>query len=384
MKKWSVFLVLLLFLSCKKGEIFFQAPGKGKKVDIENLIRKSGTKSLAEIYYEHGNFINSLEFPPVINAQQVYKHLNEWLIIDLRRPEDYRAGHISGAYNVPKEHVLDFLKKNVKAYAYPKIVFVCYSGQTASYVTGITRYAGFDNTYAMLFGMSAWNDKFSAPLKNGVGDRYPDMVEKGPGRMGGQEILSSKIQWKKLPSVGNNLPTILIETRAKELLAKPRKDFLLKADEFFPAYKQNMQAYYPICYLPEDKFLAGHIVGSHRFQPRKDLSPDGKLTLIPTDKKVLIYCKSGHTGGNAAAYLGMLGYDAQNLILGSMSFIYSIWKQNNWVSDVDFLINNFPVVEGSKRYDKNSTVSVPVKKNVSKPKIPLQKHKKKEVTGGCG
>ncbi len=360
---------------------------QGKEVDFENFVRSKPVKPLAQVYYEHGNLPNRQDFPYLVGAPEVWKNYKYYLVIDLRRPEDYEAGHIPGAYNVSQEKVLDFLKTEHKAAAYPKVVFVCYTGQTASYVTGITRLAGFDNTYAMLYGMSVWNERFADPLLNGVGDRYTDMIETGDSHS--QAVVSHEaklptghIDWNKFPQLPEQLPTLLIDRQAHKALSQPRKDFLLKADEFFPSYKQNPLDYYVICYLPRKYYVAGHIKGAVRFQPHKDLGIDGRLSEVPQDKNVLVYCKTGHTGSQAAAWLDMLGYKGHNLILGSLSFMYSKWVQNEWMPDVKYLINNYPVVEGPKPYSgKVQAVATP--KKVAAPK-PVVKHKKKEVTGGCG
>lgn len=390
MKKIYYLLALLMIglSSCKTKE--YKGKPIGKEANFENLLRSKQQKTLAEIYYEHGNFINTKQFPPIVRNTDVLAHLNDWLIIDIRKPDAYEAGHINGAYNVPKDKVIDFLKNKQKAAAYPKVVFVCYTGQMASYVTGITRYAGFDNTYVMLFGMAGWNSQFSAPLKNGFGDRFQDMIVKESDKSGaiipekneGEEIGNHKIDLSKLPKLPKKLPSILITERANNLLKANRKDFLLKADEVFPEIKQDINKYYDIFYMNKPRYYAAHIKGSVQFTSRKDLSLDAKLTDIPADKPVLIYCKTGHTSGNATAYLNMLGYKAHSLMFGVNSFMHSFWKQKEWMSSVDALINDFPVVEGKKRTNNKIVALTPKKKGT--PKAPIAKHKKKEVSGGCG
>ena len=377
-------LVLSLLLGgC--SQVLTKPKPKGRTVDMENFVRSKPVKPLAQVYYEHGDWPNRQDFPYIVNAHKVWKHYRDWLIIDLRRPDDYTAGHIPGAYNVPKDKVLDFLTRDHKAAAYPKVVFVCYTGQIASYVTGITRMAGFDNTYALLYGMAGWNDEFSAPLRKGVGDRYKDMVESGTGEAvptAAHPSLPGHIDWSAFPALPKQLPTLLIEQRAQKMLAQKRTDFLLKADEFFPDYKQNPQDYYVICYLPRDKYVAAHIRGAVRFQPRRDLGIEGRLASVPADKKVLVYCKTGHTGSHSAAWLDMLGYKGHNLILGAQSFMHSLWVKNEWMPDIQFVINNYPVVRGAKPFS-GKAIAVQAPATPSAPK-PVVKRKKKEVTGGCG
>ncbi len=391
MKK-ILFITILIagLVSCRNSREQYKGKMVGKKdANFENIIRKGQPKTLAEIYYEHGNFINSKQFPPIVTAQKVLDNGKDWLLIDIRQPDAYEAGHINGAYNVPKDKVLDFLTKEHKAAAYPKVVFICYSGQMASYVTGLTRYAGFDNTYVMLYGMAAWNSQFSGILKKGFGDRYPDMIlhatdkaESIPAKQEEEPLAHKGIDLSKLPKLPAKLPTLLVKDRAQALLQQSRPAFLLKSDEFFPDYKKNPGKYQPIFYLSKNKFYVAHIKGAEFYQSRKDLSLDTRLTTLPTDKEIVVYCKTGHTGGNATAYLDMLGYKAKNLMFGASSFMYSLWKQKEWMPDVSSIVNDFPIVEGKKRTNNKIVAAAP--KKTGAPGKPIVKHKKKEVSGGCG
>ena len=390
MKKIILLILVISTLSaCKHNSTIYTGDIVGKKdVNFENLLRTAHPKSLAEIYFEHGNFINTKQFPPIISAQDVLEHGNNWLLIDIRTPEAYEAGHINGAYNVPKDKVLDFLTKTKKAAAYPKVVFICYSGQMASYVTGITRYAGFDNTYVMLYGMAGWNSRFSDILKKGFGDRYSDMIVKGTDKTetipehNEETAVHKGIDLSKLPKLPKKMPSLLISERAHQLLKQPRLEFLLKDDEYFPVLKKDINAFYSIFYIQKPKYYAAHVKGSVQYTPRKDLSLDTRLTEIPTDKPVVIYCKTGHTGSNVAAYLDMMGYKAKNLMFGAGGFMYSLWKQKGWMGDINNVVNDFPVVEGKKRTNNKVVAAAP--KKTAAPSKPVVKHKKKEVTGGCG
>ncbi len=387
-KSIVIFLVLSMLLTgCENNSVDTQT-AIGKEVQWEDFVRQHEPLKLAEIYYLHGNFINSPEFPPVIKPFEVYENMGKYLIVDLRSPEAYESGHINGAYNVPKDKVLDFLKNKQKASAYDKVVFVCYSGQTASYVTGITRFSGFDNTYALLFGMAGWNKDFSAPLMKGFGDRYPEIIEKGTYGEGIEKNEEFKFlqnpDLKKLPELPDLPPGILISNQADSNLKLKRPEFLLKIDEFAPWLKTNPDNLYPVFYIDKKKFYEAHVKGSAQFTPRKDLSLDARLTDLPLNKNIVLYCKTGHTGGNAAAYLRMLGYDAKNLIFGAGSFMYSLWKEKGWMPDLNIWINEFPYIEGKQRLSVklNSLPKTPVKKKT--PQIQVPKRKKKEVSGGCG
>ena len=379
----AILLLSFVFTSCS-NEGNYSGKAVGKTVDFDSIIKKEKVEPLAEIYYKHGNFINTKQFPPIVRANQVLDHINNWLIIDIRKADAYEAGHINGAYNVPKDEIIDFLTTKQKAAAYEKVVIVCYSGQMASYVTGVLRFAGFDNVYVMLFGMAAWNSQFSGILKKGFAKKYSNWVvqsdddtseKEGAEKEASKESITQIEQ--KLPSLDQTIPTVLMMERARKLLKQGRKSFLLKVDEVIPELQTNPDKYYTIFYLNKLKYEAGHIKGSKLYISRKDLSLDKKLADLPKDKDILVYCKTGHTGGNATAYLDMLGYKAHNLMFGYNSFRYDPSSY-----PVDNYINDFPVIEGKKRTSNKVVASAPAKKSTTKVKI--VKRKKKEVSGGCG
>jgi len=350
-----MFLTLVLISACREID-FLSGPVGKKDVDFNQFITEKEQEPLAQIYYQHGNFINSKQFPPIVNASDVLDNLNNWLLIDIRKADAYEAGHINGAYNVSKDKVLDFIKNKQRASAYSKVAFICYTGQMASYVTGITRFSGFDNTYVMLFGMAGWNNQFSASLKTGYGTKYQDMIVKSTHKTAtivnqheAEPGAHKTIDHSKLPKLPQKAPTVLMDEQAQKLLSQDRKAFLLKADEFFPDYKENSDKYLPLFYMSKDKYYVAHIKGAVFYQSKKDLSLDAKLADLPIDKDIVVYCKTGHTGGNAVAYLNMLGYQAKNLMFGSSSFMYDLWKKEGWNTDVSNLINDFPIISGEKR-----------------------------------
>ncbi len=389
---FAIIVVLGLF-SCK-SEIF-KHKTLGKSGDISKFLQTKESKPLAQVYFEHGNFVNSRMFPPIIKNTEVYANQNDYLIIDLRKADDYEQGHINGAYNVPMKDVIDFLKNKRKASSVEKVVFVCYTGQKASYTTGITRYAGFDNTYVMLFGMAGWNAEFSGPLKKAFGDISDKSlleIAKGEHKTDGEEHHASveheehkAIDWSIFPVLDKGSFSMITEKRAKELLNLKRPDFLVTKGELVDNLKKNIDYYYSIAYMSKKQFDYAHIKGAHQYTTRKDLSPDHKLAEVAKDKPVLVYCKTGHTAANATSYLKMLGYDSKSLILGSSAIMQSLWAEQGWqVKDVSALISDLPVVRGKKRTNSNPFLAKATKKKSGGAPKPIVRRKKKEVSGGCG
>jgi rhodanese-related sulfurtransferase len=95
-----------------------------------------------------------------VKAADVFANLNDGdasndpVILDARSAEDYALGHLPGAVNVSAKTL--FTPENLaKLPADKQIVSYCYSGQTASQMTGALRLLGYD-AYNMQFGMPSW------------------------------------------------------------------------------------------------------------------------------------------------------------------------------------------------------------------------------------
>ncbi|HIP49186.1 MAG TPA: rhodanese-like domain-containing protein [Lutibacter sp.] len=377
-----VLLLISVLFSCSNTN--FRKQPVGKIVDVDSIIKNRQGETLAELYANHGNLINTKTFPAYVKAPQLNANTNNWLLVDIRDEYTYESGHINGAYNVPKEQLIDFLTEKHYASAYEKVIIIGYSGQLASYVTGVLRYAGISNVYALLHGMAAWNTDFSGVLKKNFGLNYRNMIVKSSAKKNEKKNDAHGVKEVK-PIVGNlpklkqgaTMPHVL--GRARALLNRPISKYLIKADTYFPTLKNNPDKYYTIYYMNQKKFDAGHIKGAHLYKSRKDLSFDQKLTNLPTDKPIVIYCKSGTTGAQATAYLNMLGYEAQNLMFGENSFSFNVFEKK--ISD---LSSDFPVIYGEKRTDNKAVVTTGNSSKTKKVTKPIIKRKKKEVSGGCG
>jgi len=68
-----------------------------------------------------------------------------------------------------------------------------------------------------------------------------------------------------------------------------------------------------------DAYALGHIPGAINI-PWTQIAKPESLAQLPTDKPIVVYCYTGHTGQVAATMLKMLGYDVQNLKFGMMGW----------------------------------------------------------------
>lgn len=77
---------------------------------------------------------------------------DEYVIVSVRKAEDYALGHVKGAINIPfgpgMQDALAELPKD------KKLIVYCYTGQTASQTTAILRLLGYE-AYNMQFGMGS-------------------------------------------------------------------------------------------------------------------------------------------------------------------------------------------------------------------------------------
>lgn len=286
------------------------------------------------------NYANTA-MPAIQTADHVrsLQLLQKVYIVDVRSAADYDAAHIDGAVNVAATDVLTHLE-GIDLTPYNEVSIVCYTGQTAAWVTSLLRLLGYDQVYSLKWGMSSWNVAFSGSWTNNVGNTRSAQftataTPKGPA---------------------GDLPTINTGGATEQDILEARVDAVF-AEGFEAAKTTHAEVYgalgnyYIVNYWPADHYTGmGHIEGAVQYTPKADLASTSFLNTLPTDKTVVVYCYTGQTSANMAAYLRVIGYDAVSLVFGANGMIYDDMTAGKWneAAAPDGQVFDYPTVATAK------------------------------------
>ena len=79
------------------------------------------------------------------------------VVIDVCEADEFAAGHVGGAKNVPLNQLEERLPQVVKNKALP-VILVCASGSRSVRAEGIARKLGYEKAQAMAGGLKSWKD----------------------------------------------------------------------------------------------------------------------------------------------------------------------------------------------------------------------------------
>jgi rhodanese-related sulfurtransferase len=91
-----------------------------------------------------------------------------------------------------------------------------------------------------------------------------------------------------------------------------------------------------------EDYAKGHIPGAVNMK-------FSDIFTLPEDEEILVYCYTGQSGSFAAATLGVLGYDVQNLRHGMAS----------WTDDPEVYVKRFDPATSQGNYDVETTPNTP-------------------------
>ncbi len=233
-------------------------------------------------------------------------------VLSVRSAADYAVGHIPTAVNIPWREA--FTAANFATLPTDEAIAVyCYTGHTAGLVAYSLQIMGFD-AYNLKWGMMNWN---SDPAVGGVAGWAGDQglaVETGASE-----------DWTAWPD--QDLPT-----NVEFATDDPAEILRLAADRWISDTTWNpiisASALNEILDDPDlivisvrsqADYEAGHIPGAIHMT-REQMAVEANLRKLDPTKDIVVYCYTGHTAGQAAAILNMLGYKTMNLKFGMMDW----------------------------------------------------------------
>ncbi|NLI90902.1 MAG: rhodanese-like domain-containing protein [Peptococcaceae bacterium] len=215
-------------------------------------------------------------------------------IIDIRQAADYDQGHIMGAVNIPwGEAIAQKLSNLPKDKA---IMVYCYTGQTAGQTVALLNVAGFKAKSVNL----GWNLGISkVEGVAGVTETKANPVPEGKTQV------APEIQ-KAITDYFDKMTALNGTTYANYKISEDNAKAVLDTKDPSVMFLSVRKA---------EDFDKGHIPGAINLPFAKGMQAYFG-PLLPTDKKIIVYCYTGQTAGQTVAILRLLGYDAVSLNSG--------------------------------------------------------------------
>jgi rhodanese-related sulfurtransferase len=79
------------------------------------------------------------------------------VVIDVGEPDEFAAGHVGGAKNIPFGQLADKLPALVKNKALP-VIFLCPAGARAARAVPIAKKLGYEQAQSLAGGLKAWRE----------------------------------------------------------------------------------------------------------------------------------------------------------------------------------------------------------------------------------
>jgi len=231
---------------------------------------------------DHSYLIKSGDVIPRVAAGE------DIFILDIRQAADYEAGHLKGAVNAPWGPAI---AENLSKIPQDKEVFIyCYSGQTAGQAVMTLNAAGI-NARSISYG---WN--FGLSKAEGIAD----VTETTVNEFTGSFEVAANVQ-EAMTAYYAGLADVSDTTW---------KNYKVSEDNL-KAMIDNGDDFVLISARGADDYAEAHIEGAVNIPYGKSFITN--LASVPMDKKVVVYCYSGQTAGQATAAMRLLGYDAVSL-----------------------------------------------------------------------
>ncbi|BFO57106.1 MULTISPECIES: rhodanese-like domain-containing protein [Comamonadaceae] len=111
----------------------------------------SGAMLLLPVFREAaGGSLTAARAVQLINREKA-------VVVDVSEPDEFAAGHVGGAKNVPLGQLEERLPQVVRNKSVP-LVLVCAKGARAQRAVAVARKLGYEKAEALAGGLKAWRD----------------------------------------------------------------------------------------------------------------------------------------------------------------------------------------------------------------------------------
>lgn len=256
------------------------APAEAQGADVDAAVEAYFANMPDHIYK-----IGQADFVEMVAAGE------DMTVLDIRRADDYDAGHIQGAVSLPwgTSALVDELAKIPQE---GNVFIYCYSGQTAGQAVALLNLVGIPARSVNLgwnFGISKV-DGVDAVTETTANSLPSATYELDPNLQAAYEAYYADMATKSGTTFASN---IVSEENAKAI---------------FDAADPDVQF---VSIRQQEAYDEAHIDGA-------TLIPWGAgmetmFDSLPADKKLIVYCYSGQTAGQTVAIMKLMGYDAVSL-----------------------------------------------------------------------
>jgi len=249
-----------------------------------------------------------------------------YTVLDIRSETIYNENHIETAYWTGFDTFYDDL--NGRAFPTDKtFVIVCYTGQTAGQFVFALEMLDYD-AKVLKFGMCGWNHTVTN------GNKWDNAIGSNAVINGHVDVVAHDLtttydfpEW----DTGATDADGVVEARIQELI----ETIKFKKISYNDLVSTGIDVDGTIHTYPDDVFILnyfgtgdympggangvpGHLDGAYQFEPKASLGITEELEHLPNDgTPIVVYCWTGTTSSQLAAYLRTLGYNAYSLLYGS-------------------------------------------------------------------
>jgi len=237
-------------------------------------------------------------------------------ILSVRAASIYEIGHIPGALNTGWKDVYNPANLAGITKTDPLVVY-CYTGHSGALATLCLNVLGY-NSVNLKFGIMSWT-KDSTVRGTNPFNEDTDCIDAATST-----TIESYPATNYLPVVNNTNSTDEGEiiTAAVEAYLTSSPSATISAQTLYDNLNDGDTSNDPfiLSVRAASAYEIGHIPGAANIPWSTLASDTTALKILPTDKQIVVYCYTGHTGGLATAGLNLLGYNAVNLKWGICSW----------------------------------------------------------------